>query len=233
MPTGNILALETSGWAGSVAALDHDRLITSVALAPSQRSAQSLAPALKAALEQARWSPRDVDIVAVTVGPGSFTGLRVGVTTAKSFAYAVGAKVIGISTLDVLAEQAREYLDSQMLHLSVALDAQRDEVFASRESRGTHGEWSSVYREQIISSQAWLSALEPGTAISGPVLEKLVGQIPAGLVILPPAVWEPRAATVGVLAARLAERGQFDDLWQLAPRYLRRSAAEEKLSERS
>ncbi len=233
MPTVNILALETSGWAGSVAALDHDRLITSVTLAPSQRSAQSLAPALRAALEQARWSPRDVDIVAVTVGPGSFTGLRVGVTTAKSFAYAVGAKVIGVSTLDVLAEQAREFLGGEVMYLSVALDAQRDEVFASQESRAANGVWSSVYREQIIGNQAWLAALEPGMAVSGPVLDKLVGKIPAGLVILPRSVWEPQASTVGVLASRLAAQEQFDDLWHLAPRYLRRSAAEEKLAERS
>ncbi len=104
--TPRILALETSGTSGSVAALEGDRLLAEVSLAPSLRSARSLAPGIAKLLAEVGWKPRDVGIVAVTTGPGSFTGLRVGLTTAKSFAYAVGAQVLGINTLEVLAEQA-------------------------------------------------------------------------------------------------------------------------------
>ncbi|MEX0712672.1 MAG: tRNA (adenosine(37)-N6)-threonylcarbamoyltransferase complex dimerization subunit type 1 TsaB, partial [Pirellulales bacterium] len=89
-----ILALETSGKSGSVAVLRGDVLLAEEPLEPSQRSAQSLAPAMRQLLEAVAWTPRDVQLVAVTLGPGSFTGLRVGVTTAKTFAYAVGAVVV-------------------------------------------------------------------------------------------------------------------------------------------
>ena len=121
------LALETSGLSGSVAACDGGRLLAERELAQGSRSAQSLAPALRQLLAQVGWQARDVHRVAVTVGPGSFTGLRVGVTTAKAFAYAVGAEVIGINTLDVIAAQA----PVEAARVAVALDAQRQELFAA------------------------------------------------------------------------------------------------------
>src|SRR5687768_6416743 len=107
-----ILALETSGRSGSVAALIgqvvpvRTRVIGQQALDDHQRNAQSLAPAIRSLLDVAGWRPADVQLVAVTAGPGSFTGLRVGVTTAKVFAYATSAAVLGVDTLEVIAQQA-------------------------------------------------------------------------------------------------------------------------------
>jgi tRNA threonylcarbamoyladenosine biosynthesis protein TsaB len=98
-----ILSLETTDLSGSVAASDSSKLLLELELNTSQRSAQSLAPAINSLLQQVGWKPADVELVAVTVGPGSFTGLRVGVTTAKTFAYAVGAEVLGIDTLETIA----------------------------------------------------------------------------------------------------------------------------------
>src|SRR5205823_153504 len=79
-------------------------------------------------LATANWLPKEVELVAVTVGPGSFTGLRIGVTTAKAFAYAIGAEVVGVNTLDALAAQA---LPSPS-PLWAILDAQRQELFAAK-----------------------------------------------------------------------------------------------------
>jgi tRNA threonylcarbamoyl adenosine modification protein YeaZ len=98
-----ILALETTDKTGSVAAMADGNLLAELTLEPTQRSAQSLAPALQQLLQQVGWQPADVQLVAVSIGPGSFTGLRVGVTAAKVFAYAVGAEVLGISTLEAIA----------------------------------------------------------------------------------------------------------------------------------
>ncbi|HEX5471854.1 MAG TPA: tRNA (adenosine(37)-N6)-threonylcarbamoyltransferase complex dimerization subunit type 1 TsaB, partial [Lacipirellulaceae bacterium] len=98
-----ILAIETSGRHGSVATLGGEvgeaRLVGQLALTGDQRTAQSLAPAMQQLLAAAQWTPESLDLVAVTVGPGSFTGLRIGVTTAKAFAYAVGADIIRVNTL--------------------------------------------------------------------------------------------------------------------------------------
>src|SRR5688572_13194474 len=79
-----LLALETSGMSGSVAVLEPPGPPLVVPLEPSQRSARALAPAVHEALTRAGWKPSDVEVVAVTSGPGSFTGLRIGVTTAKA-----------------------------------------------------------------------------------------------------------------------------------------------------
>src|SRR6185369_14233589 len=102
-----IIAIETSGRHGSVAALGGDAdaapPIGQIVLTAEQRTAQALAPSLKQLLAAVGWSPKDVEMVAVAIGPGSFTGLRIGVTTAKAFAYAVGAEVIGVNTLCALA----------------------------------------------------------------------------------------------------------------------------------
>ena len=101
-----ILALETSGSSGSVAALDEGRLIVERPLAAGSRSAQSLAPGIDSLLAEVGWLVGGVDLVAVTQGPGSFTGLRIGVTTAKALAYAGETQVIGVNTLEVIARQA-------------------------------------------------------------------------------------------------------------------------------
>ncbi|HBO44409.1 MAG TPA: tRNA (adenosine(37)-N6)-threonylcarbamoyltransferase complex dimerization subunit type 1 TsaB, partial [Planctomycetaceae bacterium] len=87
-----VLAIETTERVGTVALSEGDRLVVQRSLDAGQRSAQSLAPAVVQTLADAGWKPEDVELVAVTVGPGSFTGLRVGVTTAKTFAYGVGAQ---------------------------------------------------------------------------------------------------------------------------------------------
>jgi tRNA threonylcarbamoyladenosine biosynthesis protein TsaB len=120
-PSLNILALETTDLAGSVATWADGRLFRELSLPSHQRSAQSLAPAIGDVLAQTGWRPTDVNLVAVTVGPGSFTGLRVGVTTAKTLAYCCGAAVVGLDTLEVLAAAA----PNGFTRLAVAVDAQR------------------------------------------------------------------------------------------------------------
>src|SRR5258707_1343424 len=131
-----ILALETSGTAGSVAALEGEQLLKTAALDPVQRTARTLAPAIRDLLKQVGWRPADVQLVAVTAGPGSFTGLRLGVTTAKTFAYAVGCQVLGVNTLEVIASQS----PPECSLLEVVLDAQRQQLFAAALDRGPSGE---------------------------------------------------------------------------------------------
>jgi tRNA threonylcarbamoyl adenosine modification protein YeaZ len=126
-----ILALETSGLLGSVALLETaGDQVSSVVERPTpadQRTARSLLPTAHALLQQAGWTPRDIELVAVTTGPGSFTGLRIGVVAAKTFAYAVGAKLVGVHTLAAMAEP----IAKRTSRLWAILDAQRQELFAA------------------------------------------------------------------------------------------------------
>ncbi|HUY36962.1 MAG TPA: tRNA (adenosine(37)-N6)-threonylcarbamoyltransferase complex dimerization subunit type 1 TsaB [Pirellulales bacterium] len=226
MEKTRILALETSGMSGSVAALAGDALLSELPLHPDQRSARSLAPGIRDLLLQVGWRASDVELLAVTVGPGSFTGLRVGVTTAKTFAYAVGAKVIGLNTLEVIAAQVPGDLPGETL--AVALDAQRGEVFAAMFRRGARDTMEWLIEAAIVNRGDWLASLPVGCLVSGPVLSQLAGDVPAGRVCVTRELWHPTAAAVGRLAAARFAAGQLDDPWRLVPLYMRRSAAEEK-----
>jgi tRNA threonylcarbamoyladenosine biosynthesis protein TsaB len=219
-----ILALETTEAIGSVAAAAGDELLAQQQLNPGQRSAQSLAPAIRSLLEHVGWRPAEVQLVAVSAGPGSFTGLRVGVTTAKVFAYAAGAEVLGIDTLEVIAAAAPPEIPS--LHAMV--DAQRGDVAARAFRRGPDGWLQPAGPTALVPLDAWLAGLPAGTVVSGPGLIKRVGDLPPGVTVLDPAYWAPTAANVARLAHRHYAAGRRDDPWSLAPRYSRRPAAEEK-----
>jgi tRNA threonylcarbamoyladenosine biosynthesis protein TsaB len=178
---------------------------------------------LQALLADVGWSPRNVELVAVAFGPGSFTGLRIGVTTGKAFAYAAGAQVAAVETMDALAAQSGPGPAS----LWTTLDAQRQELFVAKFSLGEDG----PVRQQetrIMPQDAWLAALRAGDHVTGPPLGRLRPRLPTDVVALPEANWQPMAATVGQVAWRAFQQGQRDDVWKLAPKYIRPSAAEEK-----
>lgn len=224
-----ILAIETSGRHGSVAALlgeaDGALVVGQIVLSGEQRTAQSLAPSLQQLLAAADWSPRAVELIAVAVGPGSFTGLRIGVTTAKAFAYAVGAEVVGINTLTALAAQA----PSSASPLWTVLDAQRQELFAAKFVGGGGGlDIRAECDASIVSQDRWLADLQPGDRVTGPALIRLAPRLPTGIVAVPEGLWQPMAAAVGQVAWQSFQMGQRDDVWKLAPNYYRPSAAEEK-----
>ncbi len=219
-----LLALETSGTAGSVAVLCDGNLLAQSSLAPGSGSAQSLAPAIASILQTVGWRPAEVRLVAVTQGPGSFTGLRIGVTTAKAFAYAVGAEVLGIDTLAVIAHQA----PSEVQRVAVAIDAQRGDVVAAVYVRDASGWCVPQSPARLLAIDQWLATLAPEVPISGPVVRKLAGRLPSGVTALDESLWQPQASTVGRLAAREYAVGRRVDLWSLAPWYSRRSAAEER-----
>lgn len=219
-----ILALETSGTTGSVAALLDDRLLAEISLASEKRSAQTLAPAMRELLASVSWQPTEVALVAVSIGPGSFTGLRLGVTTAKVFAYAVRAEVLGIDTLEIIAHQVSPEVD-QVIAL---IDALRGQVVARPFVRQPAGWFAPSGPPRLVSIQALVEQLSPDVVLSGPVLGRLVGQLPAEVRTSEPESWQPRASTVGRLAARRYAAGERHDLWTLGPHYARPSAAEEK-----
>jgi tRNA threonylcarbamoyladenosine biosynthesis protein TsaB len=228
-----ILAIETSGQAGSVAALvgkgdaaaGELELVGEAAVGGGARTAQALAPLAKDLLASANWPADSINLVAVAVGPGSFTGLRIGVTMAKTFAYAVGAQVIGVNTLEVVAEQARNGAG----RLWAVMDAQRQELFAAKFIASEDPRRLTCGREtQILSQTEWIAALEAGNMVTGPGLRRLGVPLLPGVVTVDAALWQPMAATVGRIGWRDFQAGRRDDVWKLMPLYYRPSAAEEK-----
>ena len=212
-----------------MAALDDDVLLGQIELDPQQRTTQTLAPAIVTQLQAVGWQPSDLQLLVVTQGPGSFTGLRVGVTTAKTLAYAVGAQIIGLNTLEVIAAQAP---DDQIHATSLwaVIDARRQQLFAARFQQTRDGLPPATKPTHLVDKARWLAGLQPGDLVTGPGLEGLQPLLPEGITAVKRGLWSPMASTVGRLGYRHFQAGRRDDVWKLAPLYFRKSAAEEKLS---
>jgi tRNA threonylcarbamoyladenosine biosynthesis protein TsaB len=231
-----ILAFDTSSLSGSVAVLDGPHVLAERVLDPAHRSAQTLAPAIAELLAALSIKAGQIELVATTTGPGSFTGLRIGVTTAKTFAYAVQAEVLGLSTLEVIAHQCpSESTTDTSGEIHAVLDAQRRELFLNRFQRsneipGRDGlpALARLEPDHIVTADRWLASLQPRTAVIGRGLDRLVERLPAGIHVAARSLWEPQATMVGRLAWRDYEHGRRDDLWKLMPVYLRPSYADEK-----
>src|SRR5437764_749542 len=101
-----LVILDTSGRAGHVALARGDVLCARSRLDEVRRHARDLAPVLAELLRGQGWRARDLEGVLVSLGPGSYTGLRVGVVSAKALAYAVGCPVLGVETFAAIAAQA-------------------------------------------------------------------------------------------------------------------------------
>jgi tRNA threonylcarbamoyladenosine biosynthesis protein TsaB len=129
-----ILSVDTTSFAGSLALLKDTKLIAEVGMDSSSTYSERLLPAVDLLLKMNQLNIQDMDGFAVSVGPGSFTGIRIGLSTVKSFSYASGKPVAGVSTLKALAEKLRR---SQAHLLCPLLDAKKGEVYAALfESKG-------------------------------------------------------------------------------------------------
>ena len=224
-----ILAIETSTSRGSVALLDGAssagaRPISVRKLPADRRTTKTFAPAMQELFEEAGWESSQIDVIGVTVGPGSFTGIRIGLTAAKSFAYVTGARVVALDTLRVIAEQA----PSDARHVASILDAQRRQLFAALFEPDLLGTLRPVIKAHLTDLDPWRKSLPRGCTIIGDGIRLMGPGAFSDLVIADDEHWLPSAVTVGKLAQREAIAGVFHDFWSLSPVYLRASAAEEK-----
>lgn len=226
---GPWLAIETAGLYGSLAAGEVTEvgchLLERVDLRTDARSAQTLAPAIDDLLKRLGWAPTDLACVAVAIGPGSFTGLRVGIVTAKTLAYATGAAILGVDTLDALAEAATPPGQPDA-GLWTVLDAQRQELFAAHyvpNKAADDGRWRRDEPTKRMTREALAACARPSDRVVGPIAESL--QIKAECVD-----GNPTAEAVLRVAHRRWLEGASDSVFALAPQYHRLSAAEEKLS---
>ncbi|MEQ8210765.1 MAG: tRNA (adenosine(37)-N6)-threonylcarbamoyltransferase complex dimerization subunit type 1 TsaB [Lacipirellulaceae bacterium] len=223
-----ILALETSGKSGSVALLEgqqpETKLIGEIELPSETRSAQSLVPTLDHLLKQNDWQTSELELICVCTGPGSFTGLRVGVTTAKTLAYALGVPLVEVNTLAALAVG----VSVEFERLWCVLDAQRQELFTCCFNVNDSLTQQTQQNGELLSVETFLAKLEAGDFVHGPAVEKLSERLPSDVRIMEANGNQPRAADVGTLGYQRFLRGETVDALQLVPKYGRRSAAEEK-----
>jgi len=223
------LAIDTSHAAGSVAAGDGQALVLRP-LGEAAGHARRLAAALAEAAAEAGWPVAAAELVVVVRGPGSFTGLRVGVATAKAVAWAGGGRLVGVSGFEIVARETARLAGSAAEPVAIAFDAGRGEVFVALATPdpGLPAGWL-VGPPELLSAPAWIAGLPPGALVSGPALALHAGDLAAaGQRLAPPEAWAPSARAAAALGLALAAAGQADDPATLAPDYLRPSYADER-----
>lgn len=222
-----LLLLETSGRSGFVAVAEGGALRGVRPLEETRRHARDLAPAAAELLAAQGWRPRDVAAVLVGRGPGSYTGLRVGLMSAKAFAYATGCGLIAVETFAVLARQA----PPAALSVDVLADAQQDKVYVQRYVRAAPGaEPAAAGPLRIETLAAWLAQPEPPGWVIGAGLRKHGTRIPDGIRVAAEEDWDPRPESLLEVGLARYRAGERDDLWTVEPLYLRPSSAEEQLN---
>jgi tRNA threonylcarbamoyladenosine biosynthesis protein TsaB len=235
-----ILALETATREGSVALLEDGRALERDA----DLRGRGVVAAVAELLARAGCRPEAVAAVAVSVGPGSFTGVRIGVAAAQGFCRATGAAAVAVGTLDALAAAARgTEWGVAGTRLLASVDARRGEVYAALyravgpESRAPHPEWGP----EAVSCAALAERLAGMAPPDGRTPGVLVGDGAALLrPLFPPgADWaapaclaRPSAAAVARVAAERMEAGDAVRADRLEPVYLRKSDAEIRREER-
>jgi tRNA threonylcarbamoyladenosine biosynthesis protein TsaB len=222
-----VLALETATMCGSVALVAGKQCVAEFSLRTGETHSRRLLSGLDYILQEAGIEKNNIDAVAVSVGPGSFTGLRIGMATAKGLATAAKAKLIGIGTLDGLAAQF--YGTGDMLICPV-LDARKKEVYCGFYRCNKEGITKALDENKVLSPEALCAMIGESVLMAGDGMsvygdyfrEKLGSRLQEA----PAGIHFPRAATIGLLALNKWDAGEFLDPVTAEPVYIRPSEAE-------
>ena len=221
-----LLAVDTATAACAVALVEDDRVLAEYNLVNPRAHSTQLMPFIARCFTASGRDRRELGAIACGIGPGSFTGLRIGLAAVKAMAYALKIPVVGVGTLDAIAAGAAGAAPPGAL-LVPMLDAKRGEVFAATYSAG-----AQVTPPRVVALAALLGELDADRVV--PLGDGALGLKPLVQAALgprarfvAPELSLPRGAAVARLALARLAAGQATDPYGLAPLYLRRSEAEE------
>jgi tRNA threonylcarbamoyladenosine biosynthesis protein TsaB len=221
------LAIETSGSIGSVALAQDGKTLLDDTFPHGLQHAARIIPAIDGLCKKLNWTSADLNEIYVSAGPGSFTGLRIGITLAKTLAMVTGSSLVAVPSVRVLVENA----PADAKNVIIVLDAKRDQIFTAAFTRAADG-WTQLHSAQL-SSLAEILAKSPrpvhliGEGI--PYHRKFIPISDPAIHIIEESQWRPQASVVAALGWRMAREGNFTDTLALRPIYIRRPEAEEKL----
>lgn len=224
------LLIETSGNTGYVGLAVGNQLVQQSMLATGRQHIRDLMPQCQQLCQQQGWKPADLQAIVVSTGPGSYTGLRVGIMTAKTLAYALNIPLIGVPTFDSLAWTAFQ-ANPSLTSLTVIADGQQDKVYVqSLEHQSGDGpeQFQTTSPLSIVPGEAWRSSLVTGTVITGPGLVQQRKLLPARIEVLDESHWHPTLPGLVHIAMVRWQKQLFEDTFSLEPLYLRASSAEEQ-----
>ncbi|ALO03635.1 tRNA (adenosine(37)-N6)-threonylcarbamoyltransferase complex dimerization subunit type 1 TsaB [Lactiplantibacillus paraplantarum] len=220
-----LLAIDTSNRPLSVAVLEDTRILATTTTNVGRNHSSTLLPIIEQAMAQAQVVPNDLDRIVVAAGPGSYTGLRIGVTTAKTLAFTLNKALVGVSSLAVLAGNI--VTEGQLV--APLFDARRDNIFTGL-YRIEHHQPVTVIADQHISVAEWgqqlVSYNEPITFIGSDVDQYtsiLQTALPNQFVRAAPQLDLPQAAVLGLLGQTMTPVAEIHNF---VPNYLRLTQAE-------
>ncbi|MBI2870395.1 MAG: tRNA (adenosine(37)-N6)-threonylcarbamoyltransferase complex dimerization subunit type 1 TsaB [Candidatus Omnitrophica bacterium] len=227
-----IFSVDTSSSYVVLALGDEERLLKGEFVWADRSHQTRLHPLSRDFLKQAGVDLKSIAAFGVVSGPGSFTGLRIGVTAVKGFAWALKKPVVTLSALDCLAEN----LAGVPGWVSPVIDAKRDMVYAARYRAGKDGRPVRVGREQVVIPKEWAGVLEEGTTLLGDGVARYRDVFLNGsgkkFKAAPESSWVIQPASLWRLALKSFKRKDFVPLERLEPRYLRTPEAIENWRKR-
>ncbi len=238
-----IVAIETSARLGSVACGEDSEVLIEKEFIGEQRHTDQLLPTLAEVCSEAGWSPQSIDQVYVSAGPGSFTGMRVGITAAKALGLALDVKIVAVPSTDVMVLNASNTENGPATHdiarIVTIMDAKRGQVYAALYERWDSDQtyvpgFQTLWEPSLMTAQEVLTKVDRPLAVLGEGLRwhSAAFEGESEVVCLPEPLWQPRARNVLRCGWLRAQAGLFTPADQLTPIYVRRPEAVEKWEQR-
>ena len=223
----SILAIDTSTQVSSVAVASEEKLSAELTMQAKLTHSETLMPHIEQVLRMANLPKEKLEGIAVSIGPGSFTGLRIGLAAAKAMAYALDLPLVAVSTLQALAC----HFPVPNVRLFSLIDAQKGNAYRE----GCHWEDGKLVVEspvEVVSVKDFVEDcqnMSEQTILMGDVVEKRLRgkvELPSNVLLAPSHLSMPRAANVAMLGLQKLKTGDVSNLMDLEPVYIRRSEAE-------
>jgi tRNA threonylcarbamoyladenosine biosynthesis protein TsaB len=223
------LALDCVTKSIGLALLEEEEVCVELYLNLNRHHTETLLPAMDQLFSLSGHTPEEVDLLACTIGPGSFTGLRIGVSTIKGLSLAIDKPIVGVSTLEALAVNA---IPTRKM-ICPMLDARRNQVYAALYSVGSDGLPKALNRENLVDIEIFLRGLKLDNIVflgdgairyEGLIVETLRHRA----VVCGRGQQRILTSAVGLIGLHQYRKGSVLDAYNLAPIYLRPSEAETK-----
>jgi len=215
-----VLGIETATELASVALVEDGEVLAEVLLPLQRKLTEELVPVIDWTLKRAGVKLGELDGVAVSIGPGSFTGLRVGASTAKGLCFACELPLVAVPTLKAMASR----LALSQLPICPLLDARRNQIYSAL-YKFEGGSLKELSPPRATSLEELLSSLDLPVVFTGDAVgkfrRKIEEELKDGAIFAPPELSRPAASSVAVLGSVALAEGEISDLSSLEPIYIR------------
>ena len=223
----SILAIDTATQVSSVAVAAAGKLSAELTMQAKLTHSETLMPHIEQALKMAAVPKEQLEGIAVSIGPGSFTGLRIGLAAAKAMSYALDIPLVGVSTLRALAY----HYPVAGIRIVCMMDAQKGNAYVEtyRWEQGCLQTIDEVKVARIADIIEWCGSIKESAVLLGDAVQKKIAgkmDLPKGISAAPAHLLMPRAACVAMLGLEELAKGHRDSVMALEPVYIRRSEAE-------